>query len=259
MTFKNQNEMIQMQRDETKQVQSKNDPLKIRGSVGSLRGEAHGQGLMTEQAMAKSIERQAREAQGNQPIGYKLANAASAQQIANQGMMPSIGTPQMATSEADALAALSRLVNQPTSASGMIAQGPMSVEPISMAGAAESPASVRPIAQTSPAMPDMHSAIAGERAGTSPTKTEITSPELGTIASEAGDHNAKLDKLITLFEQVLNTLKPKSTPITSSGGVPGDTATRDVVHKPANFFKNPVGLVTQTAAKSIQNVGSPKG
>jgi hypothetical protein len=231
----------------------------VRGSVGSTRGEAHGQGLMTEQAMAKAMERQAREAQGDQPIGYKLANAASAQQIANQGMMPSIGAPQMGTSETDALSALSRLVNQPTSASGMIAQGPISVEPMSVAGAGESPASVRPIAQTSPAIPDIHSAIAGDKAATSPTKTEITSPELGTIASEAGDHNAKLDTLITLFQQVLNALKPTSTPITSGGGVPGDTSTKNVVHKPANFFKNPVGMVTQTAGKAILNVGTPKG
>ena len=231
----------------------------VRGSVGSSRGEAHGQGLMTEQAMAKAMERQAREAQGDQPIGYKLANAASAQQIANQGMMPSIGAPQMGTSETDALSALSRLVNQPTSASGMIAQGPMSVEPMSVAGAGESPASVRPIAQTSPAIPDIQSAIAGDKAATSPTKTEITSPELGTIASEAGDHNAKLDTLITLFQQVLTALKPTSTPITSGGGVKGDTSTHDVVHKPANFFKNPVGLVTQTPGKAILNVGTPKG
>jgi hypothetical protein len=210
---------------------------------------------MTEQAMAKAMERQAREAQGDQPIGYKLANAASAQQIANQGMMPSISAPQMGTSETDALSALSRLVNQPTSASGMIAQGPMSVEPMSVAGAGESPASVRPIAQTSPAMPDMHSAIAGERAATSPVKTEITSPELGAIASEAGDHNAKLDTLITLFQQVLTALKPTSTPITSSGGVPGDTATREVVHKPANYFRNTVGLASQTAGKAALNLG----
>jgi len=227
----------------------------VRGSAGSPRGEAHGQGLMTEQAMAKAMERQAREAQGDQPIGYKLANAASAQQIANQGMMPSISAPQMGTSETDALSALSRLVNQPTSASGMIAQGPMSVEPMSVAGAGESPASVRPIAQTSPAMPDMHSAIAGERAATSPVKTEITSPELGAIASEAGDHNAKLDTLITLFQQVLTALKPTSTPITSSGGVPGDTATREVVHKPANYFRNTVGLASQTAGKAALNLG----
>jgi hypothetical protein len=227
----------------------------VRGSVGSPRGEAHGQGLMTEQAMAQAIERQAREAQGNQPIGYKLANAASAQQIANQGMMPSVGPPQMATSEVDALASLTRLINQPTSASGMIAQGPISVEPMSVTGTGESSASIRPLAQTSPAMPDMHSAIAGERASTSPVKTEITSPELGAIASEAGDHNAKLDTLITLFQQVLDTLKPRNTPITSGGGIPGDTATRDVVHKPANYFRNTVGLASQTAGKAALNLG----
>jgi len=193
-----------------------------------------------------------------QPIDYKLANTASAQQIANQGMMLSIGTPKAGTSEVDALSSLTRLVNQPTTASGMIAQGPLTVEPTSMTRAGE-PASIRPLAQTSPAIPDMHSAIAGEKAATSPVKTEITSPELGAIASEAGDHNAKLDTLITLFQQVLTALKPTSTPITSSGGMGGDTSTKEVVHKPANFFKNPVGMVTQTPGKAILNVGTPKG
>ena len=106
-------------------------------------------------------------------------------------------------------------------------------------------------------MPDMHSAIAGERAGTSPSKTEITSPELGSIAMEAEDQNAKLDTLIALFTQVVNALKPTDTPITSSGGARGDTATKNVVHKPANFFRNTVGLVTQTSGKAALNLGAP--
>jgi len=117
-------------------------------------------------------------------------------------------------------------------------------------------ATMQPVARAT-GISDMHSAVAQDKASSSPSKTEITSPELGTIASEAGDHNAKLDTLITLFQQVLTALKPSSTPITSSGGSPGDTKTRDVVHKPANFFRNTVGLVTQTAGKAALNMGAP--
>lgn len=192
------------------------------------------------------------------PINYKVTNTSNAKKIINQGLMPSIGSPKMPTSEVNASTTLNNLINQPTSASGMSTQGPISVEPISVAGTGVSSSNIRTVAQTSPSVPDIHSAIANEKASTSPVKTEITSAELGAIATEAEDQNAKLDTLIALFTQVLAALKPKSTPISSGGGNYGDTASKKVVHRPANSFRNTVGLVTQTAGKAALNLGPPK-
>ena len=195
-----------------------------------------------------------------QPL-EKVTNAANAKKIAEQGMMPSIGSPKMNSADVNASTTLNNLISQPTSASGMSTQGPISVEPISVAGtgvAGQPPTSIRTVAQTSPSIPDIHSAMASEKASTSPVKTEITSAELGAIATEAEDQNAKLDTLITLFTEVLAALKPKSTPISSSGGAAGDTASKKVVHRPSNSFRNTVGLVTQTAGKAALNLGPPK-
>jgi hypothetical protein len=116
---------------------------------------------------------------------------------------------------------------------------------------------VRPTINPVPNLQDIHTIVAGEKASVSPNKTEVTSPELGTLASEASEQTVQLEALVNLFQQVVDALKPKSQPITSEGGAPGNTASKKIAHKPANFYRSTVGLVSQTAGKAILNIGSP--
>ena len=159
--------------------------------------------------------------------------------------------------EVKALNGLNNLISQPTKASGIISQT-TPIDSMPSVAVDKETSNIKPVIQSSPAVPDVQSAIASDKASTSPKKTEIMCPELGTIATESGSQNEKLDTLIKLFQEVVEALKPKSTPIQSSGGIGGDTSTKNVVHKPANYFRNTVGLVSQGTARSVLNIGPPK-
>lgn len=107
------------------------------------------------------------------------------------------------------------------------------------------------------AMPpmDIHSAVQRDRAAKDTEKTEIISSEIDNISSEASEQTILLSKLTVLFEQMLKALDPQSQPNRSGGGAVGNTSPKQVVHKPANYFRNTVGLVSQTASKSALNLG----
>ena len=116
---------------------------------------------------------------------------------------------------------------------------------------------ISPVPPASPLVQDMNTAVAQDRAGSSPDKTEVTSPELGKIANEASDHNAKLDQLIGLFQQVLTTLKPQSQPIRSIGSAAGVSASNEVVHQPANYMRSTIAPIAKSSGKAVLNVGVP--
>lgn len=110
---------------------------------------------------------------------------------------------------------------------------------------------IQPVNNTS----DIHSEIAAEKVKTSPARSEVTSSELGTIASEAETHTELLETLIDLFGQVVKALKPEPTTLGSSGGNMPDTSLQKIRHKSPNFYRNNIGLVSQTTAKSVVNLG----
>jgi hypothetical protein len=209
---------------------------------------------MTEQAIANAIEHQAREAEGDQPIGYRLANAASAEQIAQQGMMPQITPPTMNASESDVLAALVRLVNNPTTVSGMAPPAPINVETLSASG---DDATMQPVVQPSLALPNMDQIVSGDRASTQPTTTEVVSPELGDIATETSTQTSLQEQLVELFQKVVDLLQPRTPPNSGTYGEPGDTNANVVDHPPPNYRRPTTGLVGQSAAKSVLNLGPP--
>jgi hypothetical protein len=217
-------------------------------------GEAHGTGALTERAIAQGIEHQAREAEGDQPIGYRLANAASAEQIASQGIMPPIQMPQMNTSERDVLAALVRLVNNPSAQ--VMPQTPISVENTAKtltAGDAE----MKPVVQPTLNVPDINTLVSGDRAATQPTTTEVVAPELGEIASETSNQTDLLGQLKELFEKVVDILKPRTPPNSGTSGQAPDTKMKMVTHPPPNYRRPTTGLVAQSAPKAVLNLGPP--
>lgn len=118
---------------------------------------------------------------------------------------------------------------------------------------------MNPVAQTAPTTQNIHTNVASEVASTSPSKTEITSSELGQIASESNAQTTQLEELVSLFKQVLSVLEPKSQKITSNSGGSADTSPNEISHKPPNFFRNTVGLVSQTPGKAILNIGPQTG
>lgn len=211
-------------------------------------GEAHGVGTTTEQAVAQAIERQAREAEGGQPVGYRLANAASAEQIANQGMMPPISIPPSVMGGGTENAATAALTQ--ANASGV--NGP--VMPISVEGTG-APANATAAIQPRMPSPDIQSVVQQDRASSEPATTQVVAPELGRLTDEASNQSEQLAMLVELFQKVLDVLQPKSQPNRGSGGNPADTAPYEIAHKPANYFRNTVGLVGQTAGKAALNIG----
>lgn len=127
-----------------------------------------------------------------------------------------------------------------------------SIVPKSLLGVVDKEkANMQPISNT----PDIHNEIAAEKAKSSPNKSEVSSSELSVIASESESQSQKLDTLIHLFEQVVKELKSEPTTLGSSGGNMPDTSLQKIRHKSPNYFRNNVGLVAQTAAKSVVNLG----
>lgn len=98
--------------------------------------------------------------------------------------------------------------------------------------------------------------LAQRTASTQPATTEVVSPDLGELTSETSEQTILMTQLVNLMQQFVDLAKPKSSIARSSGGEIGDPASRNVVHSPPNYFRSPIGHVSQTAAKAILNVGS---
>jgi phage-related protein len=104
---------------------------------------------------------------------------------------------------------------------------------------------------------NLETMVAGEKASTTPMKTEIASSELGEIANETSIQTDQLQQLVDLFQKMLGVLQPSSTITSSSGGEPGSTSANQIRHSPPNFYRNTIGLVSQGSAKGVLNMGPP--
>lgn len=124
--------------------------------------------------------------------------------------------------------------------------GGADVEPANMAAMpAESPEAIR-------------QKIAARVIGEEPATNNVTSEELTNIASESEEQTELQRKLVDLFTQVLDALKPQSSPTTSTGGIFGDTSPNQLASKPAKYFRNPLGAVAQLPSKASTNLGVPR-
>ena len=101
---------------------------------------------------------------------------------------------------------------------------------------------------------DVQSLIAADKASASPNQTMISSPELEDIASEASSQNDKLDELVDLFKKLVDLLKPTSQPVTSEGGVPGDTSLNQTNLPKANYMNRPMGGIGISSNRSFVNI-----
>ncbi len=104
----------------------------------------------------------------------------------------------------------------------------------------------------------IRSRIAAKRVMEEPPQAQVSGKELNEIADESSTQTELQRKLVDLFTQVLNELKPKSSPVTASAGMFGDTKPNEVANRPAKYFRNPAGLVAQNPGKSVVNLGPPR-
>ena len=95
-----------------------------------------------------------------------------------------------------------------------------------------------------------------DRAAASPSKSEITSPELGNIVSENEEQTIILSEMRDLFEKFLTAIKPRSDVNSSGGGETGSTSSIPIAGKPANYYRRVTGNVSQTSGKGITNLGA---
>ena len=113
------------------------------------------------------------------------------------------------------------------------------------------------VLNVSPMVEDVSTAIQKDKVVSEPLKTEIVSSELSDIADDSSQQTALMQKFVNLLEDVKELLKPKTNITSSSGGYPGNTSSRQAVHNPPNYNRNTVGLVSQTPAKGVLNLGQP--
>lgn len=104
----------------------------------------------------------------------------------------------------------------------------------------------------------IRSKIAAKRVMEEPPQAQVSGKELNEIADESSTQTELQRKLVDLFTQVLNELKPKSSPVTASGGMFGNTKPNEVANRPAKYFRNPIGAVAQGPGKAIVNLGPPR-
>jgi len=104
----------------------------------------------------------------------------------------------------------------------------------------------------------IRSRIAAKRVMEEPPQAQVSGKELNEIADESSTQTELQRKLVDLFTQVLNELKPKSSPVTASGGMFGNTKPNEVANRPAKYFRNPSGSFAQNPGKAVVNLGPPR-
>jgi hypothetical protein len=97
--------------------------------------------------------------------------------------------------------------------------------------------------------------IKRSRAETEPTKSEIVSSELDDISEESKSQTKLLEQLVMSMQSLIKEVKGEKP---SGGAAAGDTSLNRVVHKPPNFHRNTIGLVSQDPSKGFTNFGPPK-
>jgi len=104
----------------------------------------------------------------------------------------------------------------------------------------------------------IRSKISAKRVMEEPQQAQVSGKELNEIADESSTQTELQRKLVELFTQVLNELKPKSSPVTASGGMFGNTKPNEVANRPAKYFRNPSGSFAQNPGKAVVNLGPPR-
>lgn len=102
---------------------------------------------------------------------------------------------------------------------------------------------------------DVAKQVEQKKAESSTVKTEILSPELQEMASETNEQTLLLEKMVDLFQQFIDMAKPKAQKTESINQLAMHSPNGKPVRTPNNYYRSPVGHVTQTSAKSVSNVG----
>lgn len=118
------------------------------------------------------------------------------------------------------------------------------------------PATQAAAASLPTAATDAGKELAQRTAATQPAGMEVVSPDLGELTAESSEQTALMAQMVELLQKFVDLAKPKSQVTGSSGGEPGDPASKSVAHSPANYYRAPIGHVAQTAGKAVLNVGS---
>jgi len=118
------------------------------------------------------------------------------------------------------------------------------------------PVSVSTASPTTANKANIEQKLLKEKAGLTPTKSEVVSPELGALTTETEEQTVILNQMKELFEQFLDVLKPKSQATSSEGGEPGSTLPKNVVGKPTNYYRRVGGNVGQGPGKATVNLGA---
>lgn len=118
------------------------------------------------------------------------------------------------------------------------------------------PATQAAAASLPTAVTDAGKELAQRTAATQPAGMEVVSPDLGDLTAESSEQTVLMAQMVELLQKFVDLAKPKSTIASSDGTEPGDTATRKAAHPPANYYRAPIGHVSQTAGKAVLNVGS---
>jgi hypothetical protein len=99
--------------------------------------------------------------------------------------------------------------------------------------------------------------VAAKKAGEEPATNKVTSKELQDISKNSSDQNAKLDTLITLFQKVVDALKPSPASGGGGGSVAGETPDTSLNRPPAKspmFPRAVTGRVGQGPAKQVNTL-----
>jgi hypothetical protein len=104
------------------------------------------------------------------------------------------------------------------------------------------------------------SKVAAKKKGEENNIISITSPEIIEISQEASKQTMLQEELVDLFTKVLEALKgPTSQPPSGSASDnEADTSMNKVKTRPPKFYRATSGLVGQTTAKQVLNIGPPK-
>ncbi|RTK95764.1 MAG: hypothetical protein EKK64_05775 [Neisseriaceae bacterium] len=102
---------------------------------------------------------------------------------------------------------------------------------------------------------DIAKQIEQKKAESAASKTEILSPELKEMATETNEQTLLLEKMVELFQQFVDMAKPKPQKTESVDTLVGKNSNGRTPKTPNNYYRSPIGQVSQTAAKSISNTG----
>jgi hypothetical protein len=118
------------------------------------------------------------------------------------------------------------------------------------------PVSINPVSPMTGTYSNIETKIMKDKATLSPDKSEIISPELENLTSEAEEQTEVLMEMRDLFEKFLDLMKPKSVIGSEGGEEPGSTKSRRVVGKPTNYYRRAIGNVSQSPGKASVNLGA---